>query len=34
MFRTRWLSNNRIIVGIFVVLAILNAYAMSHGYYR
>ena len=34
MFSTRWLNNNRVIVGIFAVLAVLNALAIANGYYR
>jgi len=34
MFSTRWLNDNRVIAGIFAVLALLNAFAIVNGYYR
>ena len=34
MFSTKWLNDNRVIVGIFAVLALLNAFAIANGYYR
>jgi hypothetical protein len=34
MFTTRWLNDNRVIGAIFVVLAVLNAFAIANGYYR
>ena len=34
MFRTKWLSDNRVIGGIIAVLVIVNAFAIVNGYYR
>jgi len=34
MFRTKWLSDNRVIGGIFAVLLVVNAFALANGYYR
>jgi hypothetical protein len=34
MFSTKWLNNNRVIVGIFAALAVLNAFLMANGFYR
>lgn len=34
MFSTKWLNDNRVIVGIFAGLAVINAFAIANGYYR
>lgn len=33
MFSTKWLNDNRVIVGLFAALALINAFALMNGYY-